>query len=67
MPCRALVLGLPKKQRREKKQNIGEQKTGKEICYHIFTDLDMSFDSLASNFKSITVVVKALCLREHEL
>lgn len=61
--------GLPKKQRREKnkKNIIGEQKTGKEICYHIFTDLDMSFDSLASNFKSITVVVKALCLREHEL
>lgn len=49
MPCLALVLGFPKKQ-----ENKKSEKTGKEICYHnhIFADLDMSFDTLASNLRA---------------
>ena len=47
----ALASDLPKKQPNKRKMT-GEYNTGKEICYHISTDLDMSFDSLASNLRA---------------
>lgn len=40
--------GLPKKQPERENRKTGEKK----ICYHIFADLDMSFDSLASNLRA---------------
>lgn len=53
MPCRALVLGLPKKQENETRKHLRvENRKRYAIIIIFFADLDMSFDSLASDLRA---------------